>query len=180
VLAVSVAGFADQEANLYTQKIMPWPGAYVSPVSSMWSRTRSRSASRLPPGLMPRARHCILRSFSNNACTQARAQVSVAESGGAAQSLLLGNPPAACRRSAAASSWWTATAAKQVGRVGSCADAATLDLQAAGLTGGSRIRLQSDLKCSAGRQGEQDNARPSCQRAQSGSTTRGSMCCIHE
>ena len=31
------------------------------PVSTMWSLTRSISASRLPPGLTPRARHCRCR-----------------------------------------------------------------------------------------------------------------------
>ena len=38
--------------------------AHKSCVCSMCSPTRSASASRPPPGLMPRARHCVRRSFS--------------------------------------------------------------------------------------------------------------------
>lgn len=38
------------------------------PVSSMSARTRSSSASRLPPGLSPRARHWMRRSFSSSGC----------------------------------------------------------------------------------------------------------------
>lgn len=39
-------------------------GTHKSCVCCMCSPTRSASASRLPPGLMPRARHCTRRSFS--------------------------------------------------------------------------------------------------------------------
>ncbi len=42
--------------------------SHMLPVSSMFSRTRSSSASRLPPGLRPRARHWMRRSLSNSGC----------------------------------------------------------------------------------------------------------------
>lgn len=46
----------------------PPPRSHKLPVSSMWSRTRSCSASRLPPGFRPRARHWMRRSLSRSGC----------------------------------------------------------------------------------------------------------------